>query len=68
MTRSGQALAPRRIDGKGNEIPAFAALLDGVGLTGAVIASGTVAAKSHCRGARAEHSFRPASSDCCGRQ
>jgi predicted transposase YbfD/YdcC len=37
MTHSGQVLAQRQIDGKSNEIPAFAPLLDGIDLTGAVI-------------------------------
>ncbi|WP_436319326.1 ISAs1 family transposase [Streptomyces nigra] len=37
MTHSGQVLTQRQIDGKSNEIPAFAPLLDGIDLTGAVI-------------------------------
>ncbi|MDX3589361.1 ISAs1 family transposase [Streptomyces europaeiscabiei] len=37
MTHSGQVLAQRQIDGKSNEIPAFAPLLDGIDLTDAVI-------------------------------
>ncbi|MFJ5036263.1 ISAs1 family transposase [Streptomyces sp. NPDC088560] len=37
MTHNGQVLAQRQIDGKSNEIPAFAPLLDGLDLTGAVI-------------------------------
>ncbi|MEU3201887.1 ISAs1 family transposase [Streptomyces sp. NPDC006996] len=37
MTHSGEVLAQRQIDGKSNEIPAFAPLLDGLDLTGAVI-------------------------------
>ncbi|MFI1294177.1 ISAs1 family transposase [Streptomyces sp. NPDC020792] len=37
MTHDGQVLAQRQIDGKSNEIPAFAPLLDGLDLTGAVI-------------------------------
>ncbi|WP_443042216.1 ISAs1 family transposase [Streptomyces sp. B21-105] len=37
MTHSGQVLAQRQIDGKSNEIPAFAPLLDSIDLTGAVI-------------------------------
>lgn len=37
MTHSGEVLAQRQIDGKSNEIPAFAPLLDGIDLTGAVI-------------------------------
>ncbi|MFE9723818.1 ISAs1 family transposase [Streptomyces sp. NPDC005794] len=37
MTHSGQVIAQRQIDGKSNEIPAFAPLLDGIDLTGAVI-------------------------------
>ncbi|MEZ3183265.1 ISAs1 family transposase [Streptomyces pimonensis] len=37
MTHSRQVLAQRQIDGKSNEIPAFAPLLDGIDLTGAVI-------------------------------
>ncbi|GAA2273532.1 ISAs1 family transposase [Streptomyces roseiscleroticus] len=37
MTHSGQVLAQRQIDGKSNEIPAFAPLLDGIDLTGVVI-------------------------------
>ncbi|MEU4654814.1 ISAs1 family transposase [Streptomyces sp. NPDC023723] len=37
MTHSGQVLAQRQVDGKSNKIPAFAPLLDGIGLTGAVI-------------------------------
>ncbi|MFF0206346.1 ISAs1 family transposase [Streptomyces sp. NPDC005017] len=37
MTHSGQVLAQRQIDRKSNEIPAFAPLLDGIDLTGAVI-------------------------------
>lgn len=37
MAHSGQVLAQRQIDDKSNEIPAFAPLLDGIDLTGAVI-------------------------------
>lgn len=37
MTHDGQVLAQRRIDSKSNEIPAFAPLLNGLDLTGAVI-------------------------------
>lgn len=37
MTHSREVLAQRQIDGKSNEIPAFAPLLDGIDLTGAVI-------------------------------
>ena len=37
MTHSGEVLAQRQIDGKSNEIPAFAPLLDDVDLTDAVI-------------------------------
>ncbi|MFI6663265.1 ISAs1 family transposase [Streptomyces sp. NPDC050523] len=37
MTHSGQVLAQRQIDGKSNEIPAFAPLLDSIDLAGAVI-------------------------------
>ncbi|MGQ4352855.1 ISAs1 family transposase [Streptomyces drozdowiczii] len=37
MTHSGEVLAQRQIDGKSNEIPAFAPLLDGIDLTDAVI-------------------------------
>ncbi|MFE4054431.1 ISAs1 family transposase [Streptomyces sp. YIM B13518] len=37
MTHNGQVLAQRQIDGKSNEIPAFAPLLDGIDLTDAVI-------------------------------
>ncbi|MET8129802.1 ISAs1 family transposase [Streptomyces sp. NPDC005231] len=37
MTHGGHVLAQRQIDGKSNEIPAFAPLLDGIDLTGAVI-------------------------------
>lgn len=37
MTHSGEVLAQRQIDGKSNEIPAFAPLLDDIDLTGAVI-------------------------------
>lgn len=37
MTHCGQVLAQRQIDGKSNEIPAFAPLLDSIDLTGAVI-------------------------------
>lgn len=37
MTHDGQVLAQRQIDGKSNEIPASAPLLDGLDLTGAVI-------------------------------
>ncbi|MGJ5894452.1 ISAs1 family transposase [Streptomyces niveiscabiei] len=37
MTHNGQVLAQRQIDDKSNEIPAFAPLLDGIDLTGAVI-------------------------------
>ncbi|MEU9735185.1 transposase [Streptomyces sp. NPDC048002] len=57
MTHSGQVLAQRQAYGKGNEIPAFAALLDGVDLTGAVITADALhtqhdhAAYLHRRGA-----------------
>ncbi|MCX2928397.1 ISAs1 family transposase [Streptomyces sp. NEAU-W12] len=37
MTHSGQVLAQRQADGKSNEIPAFAPLLDGIDLAGAVV-------------------------------
>lgn len=37
MTHQGDVLAQMQVDGKSNEIPAFAPLLDGIGLTGAVI-------------------------------
>jgi predicted transposase YbfD/YdcC len=37
MTHDGQVLAQRQIDSKSNEIPAFAPLLNGLDLTGAVI-------------------------------
>ncbi|MCM1972635.1 ISAs1 family transposase [Streptomyces sp. G1] len=37
MTHRGHVLAQRQVDGKRNEIPAFAPLPDGVDLTGAVI-------------------------------
>ncbi|MFJ4689382.1 transposase, partial [Streptomyces sp. NPDC088789] len=37
MTHDGQVPAQRQIDGKSNEIPAFAPLLDGLDLTGTVI-------------------------------
>ncbi|MFF9061134.1 ISAs1 family transposase [Streptomyces sp. NPDC014882] len=37
MAHSGQVLTQRQIDAKSNEIPAFAPLLDGINLTGAVI-------------------------------
>jgi hypothetical protein len=37
MTHSGQVLAQRQADSRSNEIPAFAPLLDGIDLTGAVI-------------------------------
>ncbi|MFK0114726.1 ISAs1 family transposase [Streptomyces sp. NPDC090994] len=37
MTHSGQVLAQRQVDGKSNEIPAFAPLLDNIDLTGAVV-------------------------------
>ncbi|MFF7975788.1 ISAs1 family transposase [Streptomyces sp. NPDC007905] len=37
MTHGGQVLAQRQVDGKSNEIPAFAPLLDGIDLTDAVI-------------------------------
>lgn len=37
MPHSSEVLAQRQIDGKSNEIPAFAPLLDGIDLTGAVI-------------------------------
>jgi predicted transposase YbfD/YdcC len=37
MTHDGQVLAQRQIDNKSNEIPAFAPLLNGLDLTGAVI-------------------------------
>ncbi|MFJ8545955.1 ISAs1 family transposase [Streptomyces sp. NPDC093586] len=42
MTHSGQVLTQRQIDGKSNEIPAFAPLLDGLDLTGAVITADTL--------------------------
>ncbi|WP_436850329.1 ISAs1 family transposase [Streptomyces massasporeus] len=57
MTHSGQVLAQRQIDGKSNEIPAFAPLLDGIDLTGAVITADALhtqhdhAAYLHERGA-----------------
>ncbi|MEU2462474.1 MULTISPECIES: transposase [Streptomyces] len=37
MTHGGQVLAQRQVDGKSNEIPAFAPLLDSIDLTGTVI-------------------------------
>ncbi|MGW2207315.1 ISAs1 family transposase [Streptomyces sp. NPDC001774] len=37
MAHSGEVLARLQVDSKSNEIPAFAPLLDGLGLTGAVI-------------------------------
>ncbi|MFE0673493.1 ISAs1 family transposase [Streptomyces sp. NPDC058867] len=37
LTHDGQVLAQRQIDSKSNEIPAFAPLLNGLDLTGAVI-------------------------------
>ncbi|WP_329303959.1 ISAs1 family transposase [Streptomyces sp. NBC_00659] len=37
MPHTGQVLAQRQIDDKSNETPAFAPLLDGIDLTGAVI-------------------------------
>jgi predicted transposase YbfD/YdcC len=37
MTHGGQVLAQRQVDGKSNEIPAFAPLLEGIDLTDAVI-------------------------------
>ncbi|MFJ4126330.1 ISAs1 family transposase [[Kitasatospora] papulosa] len=37
MTHGGQVLAQRKVDGKSNEIPAFAPLLDSIDLTGTVI-------------------------------
>ncbi|MFE9934325.1 ISAs1 family transposase [Streptomyces sp. NPDC005533] len=57
MTHSGQVLAQRQVDGKSNEIPAFAPLLDGVDLTDAVITADALhtqhdhAAYLHKRGA-----------------
>ncbi|MDX2964420.1 ISAs1 family transposase [Streptomyces acidiscabies] len=36
-THPGQVLAQRQVDGKSNEIPAFAPLLDGIDLTGTLI-------------------------------
>lgn len=37
MTHEGDVLAQMKVDGKSNVIPAFAPLLDGIALTGAVI-------------------------------
>jgi predicted transposase YbfD/YdcC len=37
MTHGGQVLAQRQVHSKSNEIPAFAPLLDGIDLTGAVV-------------------------------
>ncbi|MFF9453585.1 ISAs1 family transposase [Streptomyces flaveolus] len=37
MTHDGDVLAQMQVDGKSNEIPAFAPLLDGIDLTGTVI-------------------------------
>nr|WP_234307775.1 ISAs1 family transposase [Streptomyces sp. NBRC 110035] len=57
MTHNGEVLAQRQIDGKSNEIPAFAPLLDGIDLTGAVITADALhtqhdhAAYLHERGA-----------------
>ncbi|MFP8888085.1 ISAs1 family transposase [Streptomyces mangrovi] len=57
MTHSGEVLAQRQIDGRSNEIPAFAPLLDGVDLTDAVITADALhtqhdhAAYLHERGA-----------------
>ncbi|NEA48014.1 ISAs1 family transposase [Streptomyces sp. SID10815] len=57
MTHSGQVLAQRQIDGKSNEIPAFAPLLNDIDLTGAVITADALhtqhdhAAYPHERGA-----------------
>ncbi|MCX2928564.1 ISAs1 family transposase [Streptomyces sp. NEAU-W12] len=57
MTHSGHALAQRQVDGKSNEIPAFAPLLDGIDLTDAVITADALhtqhdhAAYLHKRGA-----------------
>ncbi|WP_420717848.1 ISAs1 family transposase [Streptomyces sp. XY152] len=57
MTHNGQVLAQRQIDGKSNEIPAFAPLLNDIDLTGAVITADALhtqhdhAAYLHERGA-----------------
>jgi predicted transposase YbfD/YdcC len=57
MTHSGQVLTQRQVDGKSNEIPAFAPLLDGINLTGAVVTADALhtqhdhAAYLHERGA-----------------
>ncbi|MEU9413697.1 ISAs1 family transposase [Streptomyces sp. NPDC048281] len=57
MTHSGEVLAQRQIDGKSNEIPAFAPLLDGIDLNGAVVTADALhtqrdhAAYRHERGA-----------------
>ncbi|MGW1185685.1 hypothetical protein ACWD7Y_21120 [Streptomyces drozdowiczii] len=40
-TRSAEVQAQRQIDGKSNEIPAFAPLLNDIDLTGAVVIDGT---------------------------
>ncbi|MEU0648330.1 ISAs1 family transposase [Streptomyces umbrinus] len=58
LTHSGQVLAQRQINGKSNEIPAFAPLLDGIDLTGAVITADALHTQDnhatclHERGAR----------------
>lgn len=57
MAHGGEVLAQRQIGGKSNEIPAFAPLLDGIDLTGAVITADALhtqydhAAYLHQRGA-----------------
>ncbi|MEE1775550.1 ISAs1 family transposase [Streptomyces sp. NPDC048210] len=51
MTHGGQVLAQRQIDGKSNEIPAFAPLLDSIDLTGSEIALDAL----HTQHAHASH-------------
>ncbi|MBQ1101256.1 ISAs1 family transposase [Streptomyces sp. b94] len=57
MTHTGQVLAQRQVHSKSNEIPAFAPLLDGIDLTGAVVTADALhtqrdhAAYLHGRGA-----------------
>ncbi|MFB6552386.1 ISAs1 family transposase [Streptomyces sp. NPDC056405] len=47
MTRCGQVLARRQTYGKSSEIPAFAPLLDGIDLTGAVITADALHTQHH---------------------
>ncbi|AQS66256.1 hypothetical protein B1H29_04270 [Streptomyces pactum] len=47
MTRCGQVLAQRQIYGKSNETPAFAPLLDGIDLTGAVATADALHTQHH---------------------